>query len=238
MIVPLLALLLSVAAASTVARQDVCQYLQSTLPKVTVLRSDGRFAGLSTENWYVRKVPRSRTSADHGFRSATAWGKPMCVVQPSTTADVQKIVSYLSSRRIRFAIRSGGHLPSPLGANTNDGVLIDTSSLNVREYDQKTQTVKIGTGNKWKNVYDYLDQYRVTVVGGRVLDVGVGGLVLGSGLSYLSDLYGMACDNVNNFEVRPCVFCDETTSHSLRSSLQMAPSSTRMLRPTAICSRP
>ena len=147
----------------------------------------------------------------------------MCVVQPSTTGDVQRIVSYLSSRRVRFAIRSGGHLPSPLGANTNDGVLVDTSSLNIKEYDRTTQTVKIGTGLKWRQVYDYLDQYKVTVVGGRVLDVGVGGLILGSGLSYLSDLYGMACDNVDNFEVSHCEFCVRMMSHNHRLSSQMAP---------------
>jgi FAD/FMN-containing dehydrogenase len=134
-------------------------------------------------------------------RSATAWGKPTCIVQPLSTADVQKAVSYLSSQRVRFAIRSGGHSPLPLGANANDGVLIDTSSLTTRQYSKQDQTVRVGTGLRWGDVYSYLDQYRVTVVGGRVLDVGVGGLILGSGLSYLSDLYGMACDNVVNFEV-------------------------------------
>jgi FAD/FMN-containing dehydrogenase len=102
---------------------------------------------------------------------------------------------------VKFAIRSGGHSPSPFAANTDDGVLIDTSLLSIKEYNAKDQTVKIGTGLKWGDVYSYLDQYQVTVVGGRVLDVGVGGLILGSGLSYLSDLYGMACDNVVNFEV-------------------------------------
>jgi FAD/FMN-containing dehydrogenase len=102
---------------------------------------------------------------------------------------------------VKFAIRSGGHSPSPFAANTDDGVLIDTSLLSTKEYNAKDQIVKIGTGLKWGDVYSYLDEYQLTVVGGRVLDVGVGGLILGSGLSYLSDLYGMACDNVVNFEV-------------------------------------
>jgi len=50
-------------------------------------------------------------------------------------------------------------------------------------------------------VYTALDTYNVTVVGGRVLDVGVGGFLLQSGLSYLSDLYGLGCDNVIEHEV-------------------------------------
>lgn len=32
-------------------------------------------------------------------------------------------------------------------------------------------------------------------------DVGVGGLLLGGGLSFLSTQYGLACDNVVNYEV-------------------------------------
>jgi FAD/FMN-containing dehydrogenase len=172
---------------------------------------DASYNTLSTENWFVRSNPHSFSRepifkywdfADcYATRSATAWGKPICIIQPRSTADVQSIVSHLGQKRVRFAIRSGGHLPSPMGANTNDGVLIDLSALNAKIYDAKSSTVKIGAGQRWGDVYGYLNQWRVTVVGGRILDVGVGGLILGSGLSYLSDLYGMACDNVVNFEV-------------------------------------
>lgn len=171
----------------------------------------------------MRSQKKRDPHANYPIRSATARGHPLCIMQPSSTADVQKIISYLSSHRVRFAIRSGGHLPSPLGANTNDGVLIDTSSLNIREYNEKSQTVKIGTGLRWGDVYNYLDQYQVMVVGGRNIDVGVGGLILGSGLSYLSDLYGMACDNVVNFEVSPFIVPFGTVSYFSRSSWQMAP---------------
>ena len=62
-------------------------------------------------------------------------------------------------------------------------------------------------------MYTTLDPYNVTVVGGRVMDVGVGGLTLGSGLSYLSDLYGLACDNVVTYEV-----C--TITHAIKRSLR------------------
>lgn len=37
----------------------------------------------------------------------------------------------------------------------------------------------VGAGQKWINLYNHLDPYNVTVAGGRVLDVGVGGLSLG-----------------------------------------------------------
>lgn len=42
----------------------------------------------------------------------------------------------------------------------------------------------------------------LTVVIGRDSAVGVGGLVLGGGISFLSPRFGYACDNVINYEVR------------------------------------
>ncbi|KAI4224938.1 MAG: hypothetical protein L6R36_004297 [Xanthoria steineri] len=92
-------------------------------------------------------------------------------------------------------------MPSPLAANINDGILIDMSLFTGISYDPGSHVATIGTGHIWRNVYSHLEQYNVTVVGGRVLEVGVGGLILGCGLSYLSDLYGLACDNVVNYEV-------------------------------------
>jgi hypothetical protein len=63
------------------------------------------------------------------------------------------------------------------------------------------QSARVGAGNRWSDVYSRLDPYNVTVVGGRVASVGVGGLLLGGGISYFSGLYGFACDNVLNYEV-------------------------------------
>ena len=41
------------------------------------------------------------------------------------------------------------------------------------------KTVSVGPGARWGKVYEYLDQYDVTAVGGRVAQIGVGGLILG-----------------------------------------------------------
>ncbi|MCJ1247587.1 hypothetical protein MMC30_004802 [Trapelia coarctata] len=161
-----------------------CVQLKAALGNVTFLPMQSEYPSLSTENW-----------------SATAWAKPVCIIQPVDTAELQQVVQILTRQHVPFAIRSGGHMPSPLAANTNDGVLIDMSKFNKVMYDAARNVATVGAGMKWGDVYNQLDLYNVTAVGGRVLDVGVGGLILGSGLSYLSDLYGLACDNVVNFEV-------------------------------------
>ncbi|RJE27102.1 FAD binding domain protein [Aspergillus sclerotialis] len=162
----------------------VCEQLYTLQQNNTVLHSQPQYGSLSTENW-----------------SETAWANPTCIVQPANVVHLQEVVRLLSQKNVQFAIRSGGHLPSPLGANINNGVLIDMSLFSQLHYHPDKRLATIGPALKWGEVYEALAEHGMTAVGGRILDVGVGGLILGSGLSYLSDLYGLACDNVVNFEV-------------------------------------
>ena len=113
------------------------------------------------------------------FRSETAWAKPSCIVRPPDTPKLQQAVRILTSHHAPFAIRSGGHMPSPLAANINNGALIDMSMFNDVIYDAANNVAKVGAGQRWGDVYKRLDPHNVTVVGGRVLDVGVAGLTLG-----------------------------------------------------------
>ncbi|KAK2801839.1 hypothetical protein FQN50_007584 [Emmonsiellopsis sp. PD_5] len=62
-------------------------------------------------------------------------------------------------------------------------------------------TVSVGPGATWGKVYDTLEKYDLTVAGGRVGSVGVAGLILGGGMSHFPNHWGLACDNVKNFEV-------------------------------------
>ncbi|KAF2646814.1 FAD-binding domain-containing protein [Massarina eburnea CBS 473.64] len=60
----------------------------------------------------------------------------------------------------------------------------------------------VGPGSKWINVYKTLDQYGVSVVGGRGPTVGAGGFMLGAGgYFHWTGKYGMAADNVKDFEI-------------------------------------
>ncbi|KAF7898524.1 hypothetical protein EAF00_004970 [Botryotinia globosa] len=54
---------------------------------------------------------------------------------------------------------------------------------------------------KLGQVYDKLDPLGLSVVGGHVYDVGVGGFTLGGCFSSSLPRYGMCCDMVENFEV-------------------------------------
>ena len=121
----------------------------------------------------------SHTKLTEEIRSATAWAKPSCIFQPSNEAELQRAIQVLTSQDVMFAICSGGHSPSPLAANISNGILIDMSLFDTLSYDAAANVAIVGAGQRWANVYAHLDQGNVTVVGGRVLDVGVGGLTQG-----------------------------------------------------------
>ena len=73
---------------------------------------------------------------------------------------------------------------------------IDLVNLNeVIVSSDNTQTL-VSPGNKWSDVYSHLDPLGLFVIGGRVADIGVGGLTLGGGISFISRRYGLACDNI------------------------------------------
>lgn len=107
-----------------------------------------------------------------------------------------------------FAIRSGGHASSAGAANIPEGVTLDLSGLDtisleeVQKSDQSSAPiVSVGVGATWGSVYSYLEPSNLSVSGARAATVGVGGLLLGGGISYFGPRFGWACDGIVNFEV-------------------------------------
>jgi hypothetical protein len=66
------------------------------------------------------------------------------------------------------------------------------------EYDPKTESVKVGPGNRWQDVALALSKYNRNSVGGRMGHVGVPGLLLGGENFYPNRIirpldYGTEC---------------------------------------------
>ena len=76
-------------------------------------------------------------------------------------------------------MKSGGHAAFAGASNIQDGVTIDLNDLRQVEVIQDESVTKVGAGNRWLDVYSRLDPMGLSVVGGRVADIGVGGLILG-----------------------------------------------------------
>lgn len=116
--------------------------------------------------------------------------------------EVRIALKIIASLQSKFAVRTVGHNANPGFSSVNEsGVVIDLRELKSVALAPERDVVSVGPGAMWGEVYDMLEKDELTVVGGRVSEVGVGGLLLGCGMSHFSNRWGMACDNVKNFEV-------------------------------------
>ena len=87
------------------------------------------------------------------------------------------------------------------GFSSTKGIHISMSRFNHVIYHEKNGTVDIGSGLIWDDVFKQLEPYNISVVGGRISGVGVGGLLLGGGYSWKSNQYGLSIDNIYGYEV-------------------------------------
>ncbi|OGM43490.1 hypothetical protein ABOM_008048 [Aspergillus bombycis] len=145
-------------------------------------------------------------SAEYTAREQSYWSQqarlqPACIVRPRSASEVSTIVKTLADKQAQFAVRSGGHTPHAGANNISGGVTIDLSLLSWTRFDAASETVDIGPGGRWRDVYGELDKHGRIVAGGRNGTVGVGGLILGGGISFSTGRRGFTCDDVVSFEV-------------------------------------
>lgn len=133
--------------------------------------------------------------------------QPLLPVHTQINDAVSHQMNILKSTTTPFAIKSGGHTFNQ-GFSSTTGVHIALSRLNGVTYNSGANTVTLGMGGicmyhqlafaslflhppivcirLGTNVYAALQPLGVTVSGGRIDGVGVGGYLLGGGYSYLS----------------------------------------------------
>ncbi|KAK9783653.1 hypothetical protein SCAR479_00212 [Seiridium cardinale] len=146
------------------------------------------------------------SDADYDARVDSYWSnsaklKPDCILLPKTAEEVAKAIKPLAAANERFAIRSGGHTNWAGSNNIESGITIDLSALNATIVSPDLKTATIGPGARWRDVYAELHHHHLVVAGGREGNVGVGGLLLGGGLTFFTGRHGFACDNVVAYEV-------------------------------------
>ncbi|OCK78514.1 putative oxidoreductase [Lepidopterella palustris CBS 459.81] len=191
--------------------------IEATLPDINVVKSQLKQSGTccSSLGYFLPGKVHYNLLTDLGYQNSllSYWSQqeqsihPACIVIPTSSNDVSLAVYVLntaysmSMRECQFAIRSAGHTPQAGAANIDGGITIDLQSLDEVTVSSDYGVASIGTGNRWGNIYPTLDALNLAMIGGRVSDVGVGGLMTGGGVSFFSGRYGFACDNVLNYEV-------------------------------------
>ncbi|KAL8723704.1 MAG: hypothetical protein Q9181_007213 [Wetmoreana brouardii] len=144
----------------------------------------------------------------YNYEQGLFWSKscvlaPSCVFTPEKAQDVAGALKIIVATNTKFAVRSGGHMPNPGSNNVNDGVLIGLDRLNSTKLAQfnGVEVAQIGPGLRWTQVYSWIAPQGRLVNGGRYSPVGVGGLLLGGGLSYFGSQNGWASDLVLQYEL-------------------------------------
>ncbi|KAM7205157.1 hypothetical protein V8F20_003294 [Naviculisporaceae sp. PSN 640] len=127
--------------------------------------------------------------------------KPTCIIFPKNASEVAKVISVLNTNSERFAVKSGGHSPNNNFASVAGGPLISTQRMDSVVLDQETGIVRAGPGNRLDEIAAKLQGSGWTFVGGRIGNTGIGGLILGGGLSYMSAQYGWSASSVVAYEL-------------------------------------
>jgi FAD/FMN-containing dehydrogenase len=158
----ILSLLLACSAASDARPIQDCALLSKALP--------GRV-------WFPDSPQYSNSVSSYWFKQARLL--PSCIVRPVSVNEVSLAVRTLAFSGSPFAVRGGGHGTIIGASNVKDGVTVDLRSMNAVSFNQKTKVVGIGAGALSDDVYQALDPYNVTALGGRVSSVGMGGFLTG-----------------------------------------------------------
>ncbi|THU76841.1 FAD-binding domain-containing protein [Dendrothele bispora CBS 962.96] len=170
---------------SPAARSErACQLLEDSLPGLVFFPGSSNYTN------------------DNFHYGASSTQNSTCTVEPSTNDDISTILKIIGREDVRspFAVKSGGHT-SNLGFSSTSGVMISLSNFNQIINEPLSNTVTLGPGATWDEVYAKLEVLNLTVVGGRIPGVGVGGLLLGGGYSWYTDEYGLALDNILSYDL-------------------------------------
>ncbi|KAH9174871.1 FAD-binding domain-containing protein [Lactarius sanguifluus] len=164
--------------------QSVCDQIASAMSNVS----------------QVFSPPATEYASDNEHALASSSETSACSVEPGSTQDLGLILQVVGKSRTPFGVKSGGHSGNR-GFSSTRGVQISLARFNTFNVNTQAQTVELGTGLTWGDIYERLDPYGVTVIGGRHPGVGVGGLTLGGGYSFKSNEHGLAIDNAVAFEL-------------------------------------
>ncbi|KAH8681906.1 FAD binding domain-containing protein [Xylariales sp. PMI_506] len=172
------------AQNNTSAAATTCSILATQHPELTLYPQNATYAVINEDYW-----------------SAEDWLGPACIFTPTSAGLMAYAIQTLTSSGVSFSVRGAGGMPILGAANINStGILLAATKLTLLQISDDRTTVAIGAGNTWADVYDYLDPYGLTAVGGRLGIVGVSGCLLGGCMSFLSNEYGWGSASVVSFE--------------------------------------
>ncbi|KAL2834698.1 FAD binding domain-containing protein [Aspergillus pseudoustus] len=137
--------------------------------------------------------PQSQTWAYQKQRA------PRLVVRPRSVESLAKVIAYLYSTQLDFAIYGHGYL-----STSAEDVLVNMSAFDEFHVDPHSELVTVGAGHAWSEVYRKLESEApgYGIVGARTPCVGVAGTIVTGGFSWLSGERGCISDPINMLDAK------------------------------------
>ena len=108
---------------------------------------------------------------------------PACVVRPASTEDVVEVLRtvkpFTDRGDCKLAVRARGNQPFAGAANIAGVITIDLRALQDINLHPEKDSVSVGAGVSWGDLYAKLGTADLAVAGGRSSQGGIGGLTLG-----------------------------------------------------------
>lgn len=125
------------------------------------------------------------------WNHANSYLRASCSFFPANADMVSDAVKQLNKHpNATFALKSGGHQPAPGFSATDGGLMISFEpNMNATVRTDDGKHFWVGPGARWGDAYNVTGKTNQVVVGGRLGHIGVGGFVLGGGLSFYSAQY-------------------------------------------------
>ncbi|KAK5049834.1 hypothetical protein LTR84_003952 [Exophiala bonariae] len=127
--------------------------------------------------------------------------RPRCFFQPHNAAEVAKALSLCAKANVAFGVKSGGHGHFAGQSCLDGGIQFDLAKLNSITINREKGTALVGTGSTWRAVYTKLQKENLMAIGGRSADVGLGGFLIGGGISFYAAERGWGINNVRSIEI-------------------------------------
>ncbi|WP_367129125.1 FAD-binding oxidoreductase [Saccharothrix sp. HUAS TT1] len=143
--------------------------------------------------------------------------RPAAVLSVAGPDDVSRAIGWAKDAGVPVVARGGGH--SYAGNSVNRGLVLDLQDLDHVHVDPVTALVTVGGGARTRAIYDALREHDLVFPLGNSDDVGIGGLVLGGGVSVVSRAMGLTCDSLVSTDLvladGSTVTCSETENPDL-----------------------
>jgi hypothetical protein len=120
---------------------------------------------------------------------------PALIVRPANPQDIASALSFARSHRLPLAVRCGGHSYAGY-SSCEGGLVLDMSGFGNIVVANDKRTARVGGGVLSGALEKSAAQVGTAAVLGQCPSVGVGGFLLGGGISPIMSKFGLGCDNV------------------------------------------